>query len=87
MDYFWDMVRYNVMVSFLCMVGRVKETCGALQEMRKKGFIPDVFSYNSVMEACCREDIAPCQKVVGRNVYEWVSWEFEDIQHSYWQTI
>ena len=44
---------YNVMVSYLCKVGRVKEAYQVLQEMKKKGLGPDVSSYNYLLEACC----------------------------------
>ncbi|XVF13886.1 hypothetical protein REPUB_Repub09cG0007800 [Reevesia pubescens] len=56
-DYFLDMESYNVMVSFLCKAGRVREAYGVLQEMKKKGLGPNVLFYNSLMEACCREDL------------------------------
>lgn len=56
-NYFKDLESYNVMVSFLCKAGKVKEAYGVLQEMKKKGLGPDVSSYNSLMEACCREDL------------------------------
>lgn len=56
-NYFKDLESYNVMVSFLCMAGKVKEAYGVLREMKKKGMGPDVSSYNSLMEACCREDL------------------------------
>lgn len=55
--YFRDLETYNVMVSFLCRAGMVKEAYGALQEMRKNGLGPDVLTYNSLIEACCREDL------------------------------
>nr|DAD40434.1 TPA_asm: hypothetical protein HUJ06_014757 [Nelumbo nucifera] len=38
-------------------LGRVKEAYKVLQEMRKKGFSPNVSSFNSLMEACCKEDL------------------------------
>lgn len=55
-DYFTDMESYKTMVFFLCKAGRVREAYGILNEM-KKGFDPDVSLYNSIMEACCREDL------------------------------
>lgn len=55
--YFRDLETYNVMVSFLCRAGMVKEAYGALQEMRKNGLGPDILTYNSLIEACCREDL------------------------------
>ncbi|XP_068334650.1 pentatricopeptide repeat-containing protein At5g14080 [Pyrus communis] len=55
--YFRDLETYNVMVSFLCRAGMVKEAYGALQEMRKNGLGPDSLTYNSLIEACCREDL------------------------------
>eukprot|EP00268_Persea_americana_P001588 TRINITY_DN10483_c1_g1_i2.p1 TRINITY_DN10483_c1_g1~~TRINITY_DN10483_c1_g1_i2.p1 ORF type:complete len:627 (-),score=120.83 TRINITY_DN10483_c1_g1_i2:823-2703(-) len=46
------------------MAGRVKEAYSVLKEMRKKGVTPDMFSYNSMMEACCREDLLrPAKKL------------------------
>ncbi|KAL6542494.1 hypothetical protein OROMI_024096 [Orobanche minor] len=56
-EYFTNLETYNVMVSFLCKVGRVKECYQVLQEMKKKGLSPDVSSYNFLLEACCREDL------------------------------
>lgn len=56
-DYFTDLERYDVMVSFLCKGGRVKEAYAALQEMKKKGLVPNVSFYNCLMEACCRDDL------------------------------
>ncbi|BFG27146.1 hypothetical protein CerSpe_134210 [Prunus speciosa] len=35
----------------------VKEAYGVLQEMKKKGLGPDVSTYNSLIETCCREDL------------------------------
>ncbi|GFY87595.1 tetratricopeptide repeat (TPR)-like superfamily protein [Actinidia rufa] len=55
--YFSDMERYNVMVSFLCKAGKVKEAFEVLQEMKKKGLCLDVSFYNYLMEACCREEL------------------------------
>lgn len=54
--YFVDLECYNVMISFLCKAGRVKDAYQVLLDM-KKGLSPDVSSYNSLMEACCREDL------------------------------
>ncbi|KAI3666048.1 hypothetical protein L6452_44686 [Arctium lappa] len=56
-QYFVDIERYNVMVSFFCKAGKVKEAYQILQEMKKEGVGPDISSYNYVMEACCREDL------------------------------
>ncbi|KAM5582047.1 pentatricopeptide repeat-containing protein [Rosa sericea] len=56
-DYFKDLETYNVMVSFLCKAGMVKEAYGVLPEMKKKGLSPDLSTYNSLIEACCREDL------------------------------
>lgn len=56
-DYFKDLETYNVMVSFLCKAGMVKEAYGVLLEMKKKGLGPDVSTYNSLIQACCREDL------------------------------
>ncbi|XP_008231088.1 PREDICTED: pentatricopeptide repeat-containing protein At5g14080 isoform X2 [Prunus mume] len=45
----------------LCNLSRnlwmVKEAYGVLQEMKKKGLCPDVSTYNSLIETCCREDL------------------------------
>lgn len=61
---FKDVEGYNVMVSWLCKVGRVKEGYAVLQEMKKKGVSPNVESYNFVMEACCKEDmLRPARKL------------------------
>ncbi|XP_065866723.1 pentatricopeptide repeat-containing protein At5g14080 [Euphorbia lathyris] len=64
-DYFSDIVTYNVVFSFFCKVGRVREAYGILQEMKKKkGLGPDISMYNSLMEACCREDqMRPAKKL------------------------
>lgn len=63
-DYFTDMESYNVMVSFLCTSGRLREAYGVIQEMKRKGLDPDVSFYNSLMEACCREDLLrPAKKL------------------------
>ncbi|KAJ0053193.1 hypothetical protein Pint_03033 [Pistacia integerrima] len=63
-DYFSNMESYNVMVSFLCSAGRLREAYMVLQEMKKKGLAPDVSFYNSLMEACCREDLLrPAKKL------------------------
>ncbi|KAK9052279.1 hypothetical protein SSX86_028908 [Deinandra increscens subsp. villosa] len=63
-EYFVDIERYNVMVSFFCKAGIVKEAYQVLQEMKKKGLGPDISSYNCVMEACCREDmIRPAKRL------------------------
>ncbi|KAJ4729495.1 Pentatricopeptide repeat-containing protein [Melia azedarach] len=63
-DYFTDMESYNVMVSFLCAAGRLRDAYGVLQEMKKRGLHPDVSFYNSLMEACCREDLLrPAKKL------------------------
>ncbi|KAJ1376043.1 Tetratricopeptide-like helical domain superfamily [Sesbania bispinosa] len=56
-NYFKYVEGYNVMVSFLCNAGRVKEGYAVLQEMKKKGICPNVESYNYIMEACCKEDM------------------------------
>lgn len=56
-DYFKDLETYNVMVSFLCKAGMVKDAYGVLLEMKKKGLGPDVSTYNSLIQACCREDL------------------------------
>lgn len=56
-DYPNDLESYNLMVSFLCKAGRVREGYQALQEMRKKGLSPDVSSYNYLLQACCKEDL------------------------------
>ncbi|KAL6136053.1 hypothetical protein ACLB2K_061354 [Fragaria x ananassa] len=56
-DYFKDLETYNVMVSFLCKAGMVKEAYGVLPEMKKKGISADLTIYNSLIEACCREDL------------------------------
>ncbi|GFP82987.1 pentatricopeptide repeat-containing protein at5g14080 [Phtheirospermum japonicum] len=56
-EYFTNLETYNVMVSFLCKVGRVKECYHVLQEMKKKGVGPHISSYNFLLEACCREDL------------------------------
>ena len=67
-NYFKDMDDYNVMVSFLCKAGIVREGYAVLQEMKKKGFCPNVSSYNYIMEACFKEDLLrPARKVVAMN--------------------
>lgn len=63
-DYFSDMDSYNVMFSFLCSAGRVREAYMVLQEMKKKGLAPNVSFYNCLMEACCRKDLLrPAKKL------------------------
>ncbi|XP_011649945.1 pentatricopeptide repeat-containing protein At5g14080 isoform X1 [Cucumis sativus] len=63
-NYFNDLDRYHLRISFLCKAGKVKEAYGVLQEMKKNGFDPDVSFYNSVLEACCREDLLrPARKL------------------------
>ena len=63
-NYFKDMDDYNVMVSFLCKAGIVREGYAVLQEMKKKGFCPNVSSYNYIMEACFKEDLLrPARKL------------------------
>ncbi|KAI3714425.1 hypothetical protein L1987_73027 [Smallanthus sonchifolius] len=63
-EYFVDVERYNVMVSFFCKAGKVREAYQVLQEMKKKGLDPDISSYNYVMEACCKEDmIRPAKRL------------------------
>ncbi|KAL6135936.1 hypothetical protein ACLB2K_068161 [Fragaria x ananassa] len=37
--------------------GMVKEAYGVLPEMKKKGISADLTTYNSLIEACCREDL------------------------------
>ncbi|XP_047182026.1 pentatricopeptide repeat-containing protein At5g14080 isoform X2 [Vigna umbellata] len=44
--------------------GKVREGYTVLQEMKKKGFQPNVSSYNYIMEACCKEDLLrPARKL------------------------
>lgn len=56
-NYFSDLDSYNLMVSFLCKAGKVREAYVAIHDMKKKGIDPDISSYNSLMEACCRENL------------------------------
>ncbi|KAM7477410.1 hypothetical protein LguiA_025623 [Lonicera macranthoides] len=55
--YFVDLECYNVMILFPCKAGRVKHAYQVLLDMKKNGLSPEVSSYNSLMEACCREDL------------------------------
>ncbi|OMO85438.1 hypothetical protein CCACVL1_10188 [Corchorus capsularis] len=54
---FDEMFQKGVAFNSIGFAGRVRVAYEVLQEMRKKGLAPDVFFYNSLMEACCREDL------------------------------
>ncbi|TVU02766.1 hypothetical protein EJB05_51724, partial [Eragrostis curvula] len=55
---------YHLVVSFLGKAGKVREAYDVLKEMKRKRLEPDISSYNSLMEALCRNDLLrPAKKL------------------------
>ncbi|KAG2402985.1 uncharacterized protein HKW66_Vig0247450 [Vigna angularis] len=52
-----NLCRHGKVDELLETAGKVREGYTVLQEMKKKGFQPNVSSYNYIMEACCKEDL------------------------------
>ncbi|GJM99697.1 hypothetical protein PR202_ga16822 [Eleusine coracana subsp. coracana] len=55
---------YHLVVSFLGKAGKVREAYDVLKEMKRKRLEPEISSYNSLMEALCRNDLLrPAKKL------------------------
>ncbi|KAK1281651.1 putative pentatricopeptide repeat-containing protein [Acorus calamus] len=48
-------VLYGVMIKWFSKAGRLVETVGFLNEMRRRGLVPNSFCYNALVEGLCRE--------------------------------
>ncbi|CAB4267787.1 unnamed protein product [Prunus armeniaca] len=48
-------VGYNAMMTGLCLHGRTDEAYRLFEEMPQKGIVPDLMTYNTVIQGFCRE--------------------------------
>ncbi|XP_062194240.1 pentatricopeptide repeat-containing protein At5g14080-like [Phragmites australis] len=55
---------YHLVVSFLGKAGKVREAYDVLKQVKRKRLEPDISSYNSLMDALCRNDLLrPAKKL------------------------
>ncbi|CAH9108444.1 unnamed protein product [Cuscuta europaea] len=70
-----DQQSYKVMITLLWEAGKVKEAYDLLCEMKRKGFDFDILSYNSLLQACCSEDLVQLQNNYGMKCLQMVALE------------